>query len=67
MKFKRLERYEVAAWTPRKLALATSKPARMAKKLESTYPLIAEQLKKNTYQNRLTEARWCRKSIGYIS
>ena len=44
MKFKRLERYEVAAWTPRKLALATSKPARMAKKLESTYPLIAEQL-----------------------
>jgi len=44
MKFKRMERFERAAWTQRGLAMATSKPARLAKKLQEKYPLISDQL-----------------------
>lgn len=44
MKFKRMERFERATWTKRKLALATSKPERVSQKLHNDYPLIADQL-----------------------
>ncbi|NDY89769.1 hypothetical protein [Ideonella livida] len=44
MKFDRVVRWESATWTPRKLAMHMSKPARQAASQAAKYPLLADVL-----------------------
>lgn len=44
MRFTRYARYEDFDWTPRKLAMARSKPQRLQKKVEEQFPLLAALL-----------------------
>lgn len=44
MRFTRYARYEDFDWTPRKLAMARSKPDRQQKKVEERFPLLASIL-----------------------
>lgn len=44
MRFDRLPRYEPLTWTPRKQALALSRPARELAKARQALPLLADQL-----------------------